>query len=234
MPGQIASTATSLIGLVLAVRLGLRYVQRPRTHTLLYTISLALFTVAAAADAVVHDFGTVPETLFRLYWFSAAGLVGTMALGTGVLVVPYTDQDLWGRLGRWLTVGTMAILGLLMAWLLVAVLIMPVSAQQLVLTRETLTKVPAGPKFPFIMTNILGTFLIFGGALWSYWKARTGYTLIIAAGALFFAFGGTAANLGGDALFYTSQVLGTLVLYAGVSQSIQPRRVVPRSVRPNA
>lgn len=234
MLGQIASTMTSVVAWILAVQLGLRYLRRRRMHTLLYAVSLGLFALAAAADAVAHVAGAIPVVLFRLYWFAAAGLVGMMALGTGTLIVPFTDPDWLGRLGRGLTLAAMAAVTGLLLWLLAAVLLMPVTPEQLIHGPGVLTKAPPGPKAPFVLTNIVGTLLIFAGALWSYWKVRAGYTLLIALGALVFALGGTAASLGGELLFYSSQILGTLVLYTGVSGSLQPRRAPVRDARPGA
>ncbi len=218
----------------------MRYMERQRSHTLLYAVSLGLFSLAAAADAWARLTGVAPEILYRLYWFAAAGLVGMMAAATGTLMVPFMDRDLMGRLGRWVTSGTVTVLLGLMAWLLFEVLRMPVSDSQLLLTVETFTRAPgtfippSGPKFPFVLTNSLGTVLIICGALWSFWKTRAIYTLTIALGALIFALGGTAANLGGEALFYASQVAGTLVLNAGVHGSIQQRPVVAQGTGRNA
>lgn len=235
MLGQIASSITTLIALVLAIRLFWRFRERRRLHTLAYALSLALFTLASAADASGRMLDTVPEALYRLYWFSAAGLVGLMAVGTGFLIVPHMGRGLLGRFGRWLTIGAVGLTALLMAWLLVEVLRMTVTPQQLAVSRETFLKAPGtfapldGPKLPFVLTSSLGALVIFLGAGWSYWRTRAGYTLVIALAALVFSLGGSALNLGGDLLFYASQLLGTVLLYLGVNGSIQPQAVLPAS-----
>lgn len=218
--GQVASAVTALVSLVLAVRLGQRFWQRRRLHSLLYALGLALAAVAAGADFAALTAGRWPVAAYRLYWFSASALVGLMGMGSGLLVMALLSQQ---RVARSLMAVVNGALALLVVWLAAAAATFAINPELLAAAGELATRAPAGVKLPFVLTSSIGALVIFGGAIWSWWKSRRSYNLLIALGTLFFAAGGAAGNLGGVAGFYGAHLLGSIILYLGVAGSLEPR-----------
>lgn len=223
MLGQIASGVTALVALILSVRLTMRYGEKRRVHTLLYAVSLALTAVAAGADFVARLEGVWPPMLFRLYWFSASGLVGLMGMGTCWLLLPHLPRRGLSVAGRLVSQGIGAVLAVTVVWLLARALGMDLAGLDLAYHDEIATKAPPGVKLPFVLTSSLGALAIFGGAIYSWAVTRKAYNAWIALGALVFSSAGAAGGIfGGITVFYLGQALGSLLLYAGVVGSLQP------------
>lgn len=80
--------------------------------------------------------------------------------------------------------------------------------------------------------NVYGTLTLVGGAIWSAWifwrkrvlLHRTLGNLLIAAGALLPAMGGTLSRLGGPSLLYLTELLGAVLMFAGFLRATAPLR----------
>ncbi|HEY8346963.1 MAG TPA: hypothetical protein VIL07_06770 [Symbiobacteriaceae bacterium] len=214
----VASLVVVLLSLILGWRLLSRYRQRPRPHTLWYGVGLIMTALAGLPEFWAQAFGTVPQVLWWIYWVTASALVGFLAVGTSYLL----SQRFGGialatvvALTVWLTVATLLTAG-------------PAPAAEL----ETAFRSAPSPeiKLPFLLMNILGSLIIFGGALYSLIRTRLLYNLWILLGTLSFSAGGAAAGLlEFPGVFAFTQMLGIILLYLGVSQSIKPRQTTSRA-----
>jgi hypothetical protein len=78
--------------------------------------------------------------------------------------------------------------------------------------------------------NLYGTITLVGGAAysaWIFWKKRvllhrTIGNILIAAGAILPAFGGTFSRMGLSGALYISELLGAIILFIGFIRSITP------------
>jgi hypothetical protein len=207
----------TLVGLSLSLGLRLlrHYLTRPRIHTLCYALGILLTAVAAFPELFHELVGGLPTPIWWLYWMSASTLVGLLGAGTSYLISP--------RLGK----AAMAGVILLTAWVVVTTIATagPTPAD---FTAAAFQHAPTGAvKLPFVLQNALGSVVILGGALYSFYRTRAVYNILIAAGTLIFASGGSMAGMHLPGIFYFTQTLGIIILYLGVSQSLAPRQSKP-------
>jgi len=95
----IAAVLSAVVSAVFAGVLALRYARRRRPHQLVWTIGLAMFTLAAAAGVLARS-GGATEAEYRLFYLFGAILnVAWLALGTTYLLAPRAARRaLWGLL----------------------------------------------------------------------------------------------------------------------------------------
>ena len=85
---MIAAVLSAVVSAVFAGVLALRYARRRRPHQLVWTIGLAMFTLAAAAGVLARS-GGATEAEYRLFYLFGAILnVAWLALGTTYLLAP--------------------------------------------------------------------------------------------------------------------------------------------------
>ncbi len=190
-----------------------QYTARPRSHTLYYALGLFILAMAAYPE-VYHKLspdGTVPFPLWWLYWICGSSTVGFLAVGTAYLFSPK-----WGKAA----LISVAVLSLLV---IVATVL---TAGDGPTAAAGFGKAPTWQiKVPFLIQNIVGSLLIFGGAAWSFYKTKGLYNIWIALGTLLFASGGSASGLANiSGLFYFTQTAGILLLSLGVFQSTRGKR----------
>ncbi len=196
-----ACTATAVV----------RYRRSGRTHELVWIAAFALFALGAACEVLAAPRGWNPF-LARLYYFSGATLVAAyLGLGTLFLLAPR-------RVAR-TALTTLLLLSALAGMLVAATPVDPTAL------RETgwaaLEKGPALIVLT-ITLNVVGTLVVVGGALYSAWRAwRGGWTrrvvatLLIAAGTLVVASGGTLTRLGQHSYLYLAMAPGVCLLLVG-------------------
>lgn len=199
------------LSLILGLRLLRQYVSRPRPHSLWYAVGLLLTAVAAVPELYYELTDQVPTLLWWLYWSSASSLVGFLAVGSAYLFS--------GRFGQ-VTLGVAVALSL---WVLVATLVTG-GTGPVALGATVFHKAPtAAIKLPFLLQNIGGSLVIFVGSVLSYFRTRGMYAVLIALGTLVFASGGSmAGNTQYGFLFPLTQIMGIVLLYAGVVMSLRP------------
>lgn len=201
------------LSLILGLRLLRHYATRPRAHTLWYAIGLLLIAVAAFPELYFALTRQVPTLLWWLYWASASSLVGFLAVGTAFLM------------SRGIGKATLGAVVVLTLWVVLATLL-TAGAGPAEIGPEIFRKSPTTAiKLPFLLQNIGGSLIILIGATVSFVKTRAFYAVLIALGTLVFAAGGGAAGLTEYAhVFAFTQTGGIILLYAGVSLSLQGPR----------
>lgn len=214
----VASFVVVILSAVLGWRLLSRYRQRPRPHTLWYGVGLVMAALAGLPEFWANAFGSIPQVLWWVYWVTASALVGFLSVGTSYLLSK--------RFGQIALVTMVA----LTVWLTVVTLITAGPAPTTGLDTAFRSAPSSAIKLPFLLMNILGSLIIFGGALYSLIKTRLLYNLWILLGTLSFSAGGAAAGLLDiPGIFAFTQIIGIVLLYIGVSQSIKPRQNVSRA-----
>ena len=207
-PAMAATVALLCAGVV-----GWDAVKRPRPERLIWTGAFLVFAVAAAAEVVASIFGWSPH-LARLYYLAGAVLVvGILALGELYLLFP----------GRMPAVVPGAAL-LVMTAAATTVWSAPVDAARM--PAEGWRAIERGPLLVALAATINagGTLVLVAGALYSAWKLRHAAgsrrrvmgCMLIAAGTIAVAFGGTLTRFGRPELLYLAMASGIAIIFAGV------------------
>jgi hypothetical protein len=196
-----ACTATAIV----------RYRRSGRTHELVWTAAFALFALGAACEVLATLRGWNPF-LARLYYYSGATLVAAyLGLGTLFLLAPRR-------------VAGAALTALLLLSALAGMLVAATPVNPAALREAGWAALEKGPALIVltITLNVGGTLVVVGGALFSAWRAwrggwnrRVAATLLIAAGTLVVASGGTLTRLGQHSYLYLAMAPGVCLLLAG-------------------
>jgi hypothetical protein len=198
-----------------------RYRQRGGTHLLLWGVGLIFFGLGVFGEAVLLF--TFDQWILKLWYLSGAMLTAAW-LGQGTIHLLVRK----GKIAPILT-GLLTILSLTALYLILTAPIsaaaaagyniyLPASEQyKEILDRSGLMTVLT------IFLNIYGTVALVGGAIYSsflFWRKRilanrmTG-NILIAAGALMPALGGTFLRVGLPDWLYLSNFLGAIIMFAG-------------------
>jgi hypothetical protein len=190
---------------------GVRYRRSGRTHELVWIAAFGLFALGAACEVLAAPRGWNPF-LARLYYFSGATLVAAyLGLGTLFLLAPR-------RAAR----AALTVLLLLSA--LAGMLVAATPVNPAALREAGWAALDKGPALIVLSIglNVVGTLVVVGGALLSAWRAwrggwnrRVAATLLIAAGTLVVASGGTLTRLGQHTYLYLAMAPGVCLLLAG-------------------
>lgn len=209
----VANITLVALSLLMGLRLLQQYRGRPHPHTLWYGVGLVLAAVASFPEVFRGITGSLPTFLWWTYWVAASALVGYLSVGTAYLLSPKAGK-----------------VALVSATVLTAALLVATVATAgpapTIFTDATFAKAPnAFIKTPFLIQNIAGALLIFGGAAWTFFRIRAWFAVWIALGTLLFTIGGTSSGIfKSPALFYFTQMAGIIVLYFGITQSTRPRQ----------
>jgi hypothetical protein len=205
-----AAALSALVSAAFAVVMGGRYLRRRRAHQLAWTIGLAMFAAAAVAGALAR-IGGATEVEYRVFYLFGAILnVAWLALGTLFLLAP--------RIGRWAAWAVVA-LSVIAA---VAVFASPVDLSAAVDTGKGFGESPL-PRILALIGSGVGSLILIGGALWSAWVflrrrhegRRAVGNVIIAAGVLVAAVGGTAAFTGASGVVEWTNFAGVSLIFIG-------------------
>jgi hypothetical protein len=187
-------------------------IRKPRPDKLAWIVAFSIFAIAAASEAI----GSISEwtpALVRIYYLTGAVLVvGFLALG-----------ELYLLAGKAIARFAPGVTVLATAFSAALVFNAPVDHAKLAndgweaLERSTILTITT------ITLNAGGTLVIVGGLLYSAWKfKRLGIyrnrmigCVLIAAGTLIVAMGGTATRLGAREYFYVAMSIGVAVIFAG-------------------
>ena len=205
-----AAALSALVSAVFAVVMGTRYQRRRRAHQLAWTIGLAMFAAAAVAGALARMGGATEAEYRVFYLFGAILNVAWLALGTLFLLAP--------RIARWAAWGVVA-LSVVAA---VAVFTSPVDLTAAVDTGKGFGDSPLHRVLAVIGSGVVSVILI-GGALWAAWVClrrrhegrRALGNVIIAAGVLVAAAGGTAAFTGASGVVEWTNFGGVTRIFIG-------------------
>ena len=195
---------SSLVAGVFAVFVLNRWWGKKRIHHLAWGIGLILFSVASLCEFLSEVNGW-NVGMYKLYYAFAPTNVAVLGLGTVYLL-----RDT--RIGNGMSLYVLA---------LFAVFVIMISLAS-VNSTEFVAGVTVGGKampdnvrvFSYLFT-IPGVLALIGGALYSWWKTRAGYNLLIAAGFLIIAGGGAMARFSGPDLLYPTNLIGIVVVFPG-------------------
>ncbi len=220
----VAAIATVVVGAILASQLGRKYVAKHRPYALWWTVSFALATLAALTQLIGFAQGGFAGWDYRSYIALSAAVPGFMGAGTIYLI--------WRRFGHWFlgAIWLFALVGLIGA------IATPLHAGYLSNVLQASARVSnVAPSAlvvtAYIVLGTLGGAALILGALYSWWRSRQSYNLLIALGGIVFVVADTSAGLGSGLLFFPGQIIGMLLLYFGVagSQEVPRRQEVSRS-----
>jgi hypothetical protein len=215
------SFLASVITFVFAAAVAKQYIERPRPYKLIWTIALVLYGIATVAQFTAELGGwTVLE--FRL-WYLSGGLLTAAYLGQGTALL------LLPRRIATLLLALLVFLTAISIWRTFAV---PLTLAQILpppgKVSPSATSLSGDLRLLAVVLNIYGTLLLVGGALWSAIlyldrrldrRRRAGYralsTLLIAAGSLIVASGGSLEAFGHGEYLYLSEIVGITVIFLG-------------------
>jgi hypothetical protein len=219
VPAMIA-LVTSVVAAVFVVLLARQYLQRRRTHQLLWTASMALYSVSSLIEFLMDvDVLGANVSLFRIYYVAAAALVGLLAAGVVFLLSPK-------KVARAFLVAVIVLSLGLLATGLFAPIDSTIFNESFVISL-VYGLLNASRAYPFyfrifsILLNVVGSILLIGGVLYSFARDRTRkYNLLIAAGAILPALGGVLLGIFGDpSIFFESGLAGIVLLFLGFVMS---------------
>ncbi len=208
----VAAIATVIVGAVLASQLGKKYAAKHRPYALWWTVSFALATLAALTQLVAFAQGGFAGWDYRSYIVLSAAVPGFMGAGTIYLI--------WRRFGHWFlgAIGLFTVIGAIGA---ATTALHPALLGQVLQASARVSNVAPGAlvTLAYIVLGTLGGGALILGALYSWWRSRQAYNLLIALGGLVFVVADTSAGLGSGLLFFPGQIIGMLLLYFGVAGS---------------
>ncbi|GAP12428.1 hypothetical protein LARV_00163 [Longilinea arvoryzae] len=196
------------------------YLQHHHTQLLLWGVGMVFYGIGSASEAYYGLLGWNP-TVFRLWYLFGAILVAAwLGQGTVYLLAKKRTANI-----------LMGVLGLASIYALVAVFnarLDPTLISASELSGKAITSPGVRLLTPFF--NLYGTLTMVGGALYSsvlFWRKRVLLhrvigNVLIAAGAIMPAFGGTFSRLGIPGALYISELLGAVVLFIGFLRASTP------------
>jgi len=216
------SSAISFVFAFLVLR---RYLARRGLHLLLWGIGMIFYGIGGFCEGYYGAFGWNP-LIFRLWYLFGAILVAAW-LGQGTVYLLARP--------RWAHVA-MAILALGSVYGLICVFGAELDPTLMTKSLHTGSEmsghaiVTPGVRTLTPFFNLYGTVTLVGGAAWSAWifwrkcvlLHRTIGNILIAAGAMLPAFGGTFSRLGFSGALYVSELLGAILIFIGFLRAITP------------
>ncbi|MDP7657642.1 MAG: hypothetical protein QF812_00325 [Nitrososphaerales archaeon] len=219
---------TTIVALTFTILLLWQFLNRKKIHQVIWAIAMALFAVAALMEFLANpDISGASGTLIKIYYASAAPLVGLLGSGMLYLLVPRKIAHIY-----------LGIVIMLALALLVGVLSTHLS--EVTISEAFQLSLPEGFRgavrlFPFltarlpsILLNITGGILLIGGALFSFiTDMRKTYNIPLMMGGLFPSLGGFLLGIMDNAdIFFEFELAGTIFLFLGFIMSM---RYLPRN-----
>jgi hypothetical protein len=222
------SVLSTIITFIFTAAVFNRYRAKGGAHLLLWGIGLSLYGL-----------GTLMESLM-LFTFSAFGLK-LWYLSGAMLTAAWLGQGSLNLLVR--RRGVAASLNVILALVSLVALAFVVAAPVTGAAASYNNAAPLSTQYKDILTrsgwmifmtiilNLYGTVTLVGGALYSafiFWRKRVLFNrmignILIAAGALFPAIGGSFVKAGLVDWLYLSELAGVLLMYVGFVQAIAPQ-----------
>jgi hypothetical protein len=206
---------TSIVALVFAILVLDQFFAHRRPYQFVWSLGLLMYTVSAGAEFAAGAWG-ITDMVYRLWYLFGAILVAAyLGMGTLYLLLRRGAANV--------------VMGLLVTATIYAVVkVMTASIDVSGLEGLTGTAMPDGVRMLTPFFNIFGTLALVGGAIYSAWvfwrrrvmKHRVLSNILIAAGAILPAAGGTNMRLSGDlTLFYFLELAGIVIIFLGFLRS---------------
>lgn len=220
---------STIVTLAFTVAVYNRYRQRGGTHLLLWAVGLLLYGIGTLSEVIL---GLTFNIFVVKIWYITGAMLTAAWLGMGTVHLLFRK----GNAAQTLT--WVLLIVSILAFILV--MVAPVNAASYDVTR------PASEQYKDILTrngaiiiltillNIYGTLTLVGGAIYSaflFWRKRILANrmfgnILIAAGALSPAMGGTFLRAGLVDMLYLSELIGAIVMFIGfvmsTSRSAEP------------
>ncbi len=213
---------STLVTFIFAVAVYNRYRQRGGTHLLFWAIGLLFYGLGTLSEVVLS--ATFNAFVLKIWYLTGAMLTAAW-LGAGTVYLLIRKGNT-ARIAAWIliAVSLLAFVLVIFAPTLSASfdVTRPVSEQyKEILTRNGLTI------FLTIILNIYGTITLVGGAIYSaflFWRKkilanRMFGNVLIAAGALSPAMGGTLLKAGYADMLYVSEFIGAILMFIGFAMA---------------
>jgi hypothetical protein len=212
------STIDVIVSAVFTVLVARQWLSSRKTHQLLWTVALFVWTLAVLAETASAIRGRWDPMSYRIYYaFGALMVASWLGAGTLFLVAP-----------RRLAVGFFFVTALLSLAGSALILTHPIDPAQLAQTDALgFVEVKVFPFIPvrilIVISNILGTLAFTGGALYSVWRfVRQGLprqpmigVLLIGLGGLVAASAHSIGVLGRPNLFRASELTAVVLIFGG-------------------
>lgn len=215
---SVLDVIVSAVFTVMVVR---QYLLRRKPYQLIWSIALAIWTVAVLAETVAAAQGAWTSLAYRVYYAAGALMVAAW-LGVGSLFLIASRRF---ALAALLVTAVVSVVGT------IAIMSYPINPADLARTdslgfvdSELVKIFPLVPvRLLVIVSNIFGTLAFVGGALFSvyqFWRKRImrdrmAGILLIGVGGLIAASAHTIGVLGGPALFRVSELAAIVVIFTG-------------------
>jgi hypothetical protein len=215
---------STIITFVFAIAVFNRYRIRHGAHLLLWGIGLLLYGIGTLTEVIsLFAFNALALKL----WYLCGAMLTAAWLGQGTINLLVRRRGIAPTLNIILTVvSLLALVLILLAPITPAAALynpaQPLSAQYKdILTRSSAIIILT------ILLNIYGTLTLVGGAIYSayiFWRKKVLFNrmignILIAAGALMPAMGGSFLKMGLPDFLYLSELLGVILMYVGFLQS---------------
>jgi hypothetical protein len=226
---------STLVTFAFALAVFRRYLLRHGPYLLIWTIGLLWYGIGTLSEVIL---GLTFSGLVLKLWYLCGAMLTAAWLGQGTLHLLIRRRGI-----AWTITGLLAAVSLLAAVLILAAPIslatasylvsQPISSQyQNILGRSGLVIALT------IILNIYGTLTMIGGALYSafiFWRKHVLFNrmignILIAAGALAPAMGGSFVKAGLPDFLYLTELVGAILMYTGFLQATIVPAVDPAPV----
>ncbi len=225
--GAYLALGSAIVAGIFASLVFRQFAAKRKVFQLAWGVGLALFTLASALEFASELAGGWGPALFRTYFGLHPTLVAVLGLGTVYLLA---DK----RVGHGFLVYIVVIFGILLFFTATAAIAVSATDPNRILCPADPEPVPCDPgrvvgatAMPDAVRNlsllftIPGSAALIGGALYSWYRTRWSYNLLIAAGAGLMATGGTLTRFGQAELLYIFLLVGIAIMFVGFLRSLE-------------
>jgi hypothetical protein len=219
---------STVIAVIFAIAVFLRYRHRRGLHLLLWGLGLVLFSLGTFAE-FYSTFEWSP-LVFRL-WYIGGALLSAAWLGQGTVYLLVRR----GNVAHWLMAGLLVTSALAVVFMFNTTLDGSAFRVGEDLSVQYKQILPEGATVRLLtpIFNVYGTLWLVGGAAysaWIFWRKRILLhrvigNVLIAAGALAPAIGGSLSRLGTSEFLYISELLGAGLMFVGFLRATTPMAV---------
>jgi hypothetical protein len=224
-PLALLPLTSAIVSFIFAGFVFRRYLKRRGAHLLLWTIGMIFYGIGGLCEAYYGLFGWSPFIFRAWYLFGAILVAAWLGQGTVYLLARARIAHL-----------TMIVLALGSLYAVYAVANAQLDPARMIESLHTGSElsghaiVTSGVRTLTPFFNLYGTITLVGGALysaWLFWRKRVLLhraigNVLIAAGAILPAFGGTFSRFGIPGALYISELLGAVLLFIGFLRSTSP------------
>ncbi len=212
---------SSAVSLAFALAVLVRFLgHRGHYHLLLWTIGLLMYSLGGFCEGWNGVAGW-NATVFRLWYLFGAMLVAAW-LGQGTVFLLAKPKL------AWISFAILAIASIYGGFRVFGATLDPAGMISGELSGHAITSLGVRILTPFF--NIYGTLTLVGGAIWSALtffrkralRNRAIGNVLIAAGSMLPAFGGSFSRFGFGSALYVSELLGALVIFVGFLWAVKP------------